>query len=324
MKADCDARSMKVSWGLSEHRRAPYPVLTVGNFDGQHLGHRALLRAVVGTARAKGGTAVVLTFQPHPVTVLAPAVELRLLSTFEEKLQRLEQAGIQEVVIVEFTPAFAALSPDAFVTQVLRDGIGVRELFVGEHFAFGKGRAGTLADLVRWSAAAGFEVHPVPPVRVDGEVISSSRIRRLLQAGEVRGAARCLGRPYTLSGVVTPGEQRGRSLGWPTANLRLPSGRVIPPDGVYATRVRWNERTFDAASYLGRRPTFGPGERLLEVYLLVEQVCLYDQMIQVQFIERVREDRTFATPEALSAQIGQDVRVVREALKAAAELAIES
>lgn len=308
---------MKITRGLADHKRAQHPVLTIGNFDGQHRGHLALLLSIVDTATSKRGTPIVLTFDPHPLTVLKPGVDLLLLTTMDEKLTRFQDAGVEEVLFLEFNQAFAALTPDEFVFRILRDGIGVRDLFVGEHFAFGKGRAGRTADLLRLGAQSGFQVHPVPAMRVDGEVVSSSRIRMLVQAGDVRGAARCLGRPYALSGPVVRGERRGQVLGWPTANLRLPQGRVIPADGVYATTIVWNKRPYDSVTYIGTRPTFGSGERLLEVYVLDEQVHLYGEDIRVQFVERLRGDVTFATAEELSARIDLDVTHARETLRAA-------
>lgn len=307
---------MKITRGLATHQRVPHPVLTIGNFDGQHLGHRALLREVVQRAATVGGTPLVLTFDPHPVKVLAPHVDLRFLTTPEEKLACFRSAGIAEVLFLEFTTAFAALAPDRFMQQVLCDGLGIKELFVGEHFAFGKGRAGRIADLVRFGQKTGFQVHPVSPLRVDGEVVSSTRIRHLIQGGDVRGAARCLGRNYALEGVVVPGEQRGQTLGWPTANLKLPPDRVIPADGVYATKTFWAARAFDSVSYIGTRPTFGVGERLLEVYLLDAQEDLYGQTIRVEFVERLRGDQAFRTAEELSACIERDVRLAKDMLKA--------
>jgi riboflavin kinase/FMN adenylyltransferase len=307
---------MKITRGLAAHQRVSHPVLTIGNFDGQHLGHRALLRDVVQRARAAGGAPVVLTFDPHPVKVLAPHVNLRFLTTPEDKLACFREAGIAEVLFLEFTPAFAALTPDQFMQLVLRDGVGVKVLFVGEHFAFGKGRAGKIADLVRFGREAGFQVHPVQPLRVDGEIVSSTRVRHLIKSGDVRGAARCLGRHYALGGTVEPGEQRGRTLGWPTANVKLPEDRVIPADGVYATKTLWGTRAFESVSYIGTRPTFGAGERLLEVTLLDARENLYGQAIRVEFVERVRGDQTFQSADELSARIECDVQQARQALKA--------
>jgi riboflavin kinase/FMN adenylyltransferase len=306
---------MRIAQGLSEHERSSYPVLTIGNFDGHHRGHRALLQAVVDAARQKNGTPIVLTFDPHPVKVLAPHVELRFLTSKEEKLARFEQAGISEVIFVPFDRNLAAMSPQAFVHNILRDSIGIRELFVGEHFAFGKNRSGRVADLVALGMECGFTVHPMAPLRVEGEVVSSSRIRTLIQQGDVRGAARYLGRHYCLSGKVIAGQRRGQALGWPTANLPLLSDRVIPADGVYVTTAVWKGRRLDSVSYIGTRPTFGPGERLLEVYLLDGQHDLYGESVEVQFLQRLRGDLACATAEDLSAQINADVSQAREVLR---------
>ena len=315
---------MNVSRSLTHHQPAVYPVLTIGNFDGLHRGHQALLKSVVHTAAEKHGTATVLTFDPHPITVLSPTTPLRLLTTMEDKLARFQEAGIEQVFCIPFDAAFAAFTPEAFVSKILRDQIGVRELFVGEQFAFGTGRSGRMADLVRLSKPAGFVVHAVSSIRVDDEVISSTRIRTLVQMGEVHRVARFLGRPYDLAGTVVHGEQRGQALGWPTANIHLPRHRVIPADGVYATTVAWKGRSFGSVAYIGTRPTFGDGERLLEVYLLDEQIDLYGQEISVHFLERLRGDQVFATPEELARQIAADVLHARDAAKASARTVTDS
>ncbi len=274
-----------------------------------------MLRAVVETASAQHGTAVVLTFDPHPLTVLKPHIELRFLSSVQEKRARFEEIGINEVISLEFTQALASLSPKEFVMQVLRDALGVKDLLVGEAFAFGRERAGAIGDLLEWGPGAGFRVHPIPAVRVDGEVVSSSRIRRLILDGEVQTASKYLGRRYMLSGSVVRGEQRGRSLGWPTANLHPPRDRVIPADGVYAAKAVCEGQRYDAAVYIGTRPTFGGVERLLEVYLLDEARDLYGQDLAVEFVQRLRGDMVFSTPEELSVRIDRDVALARESLK---------
>ena len=306
---------MKISRGLTPSTSRPYSVVTIGNFDGHHHGHRALLDRVVATARREAGTALVLTFDPHPVKILAPQVNLMFLTTPEEKLARFEAAGIDEVVFLEFTTAFAALSPAQFAKQVLCDGIGTRELYVGEHFAFGKGRAGRIADLLELGAQLGFRVHPMAPVTIDGEVVSSTRIRQLIHAGELQKAIRLLGRPYSIEGTVISGAHRGTELGWPTANLRLPEGRVIPPDGVYAAQVSWKGSGLNAVVYIGTRPTFGAGERLLEVSILDERLELYGEVIRVDLLGFIREDRVFASAEALTRQIALDVDAARAQLR---------
>ncbi len=308
---------MKISRGLTPSTHRPYAAVTIGNFDGHHHGHRALLKQVVETARREAGTALVLTFDPHPVKILAPHVNLMFLTTPEEKLAHFEAAGIDEVVFLEFTPGFASLSPAEFAKQVLCDGIGTRELYVGEHFAFGKGRVGRIADLFEFGARFGFRVHAVSPVVIEGEVVSSTRIRQLLQTGDLGKAFRFLGRPYSIEGVVIPGAHRGTELGWPTANVRLPSGRVTPPDGVYAAQLIWNHRTWNAVVYIGTRPTFGAGERLLEVSVLDERLDLYGESIRVQLISFIREDKVFASAEDLTRQIAADVETARAQLREA-------
>jgi riboflavin kinase / FMN adenylyltransferase len=315
---------MKVSRSLTPHQPAIYPVLTIGNFDGLHRGHQALLKSVVQRAVEKSGMAMVLTFDPHPITVLSPTTPLRLLTTMEDKLARFQEAGIEHVLCIPFDKAFAAFTPETFVCKVLRDQIGVRELFVGEQFAFGAGRSGRMTDLARLSKPAGFVVHAMPPIRVEDEIVSSTRIRTMVQAGEVHRAARFLGRPYDLAGTVVHGNQRGQALGWPTANICLPPHRVIPADGVYATMAVWKGRILDSVTYIGTRPTFGDGERLLEVYLLDEQMDLYGQEMSVRFLERLRGDQVFATPEELSRQIALDVLQARDAVKAAAQTVEDS
>ena len=287
---------MKVSRGLTLSASRPYPVATIGNFDGQHKGHRALLDTVVNAAQHAHGTPVVLTFDPHPVKILAPHVDLRFLTSPAEKLARFEEAGVQEVIFLPFTSAFAGLTPAEFASDILRDGLGIREIFVGEHFSFGKGRAGKIGDLILLGSRFEFQVHPVQPVRLDGDVVSSTRIRQLIQAGEMKKAAHFLGRPYAIDGIVIRGQQRGQALGWPTANLALPAERVIPPDGVYAATTVWQDQRFDSVAYIGTRPTFGAGERMIEVYLLDRQVDLYGQPMTVRFIDRLRGDLVYLIP----------------------------
>jgi riboflavin kinase/FMN adenylyltransferase len=308
-----------VTRGLGEVRSRPHPVVTIGNFDGHHRGHHFLLQTVVARAREAKGTAMVLTFDPHPVRVLAPQVELRFLTNPEEKLQRFEAAGVDEVVFLEFTSALAAMTPEEFAGVVLHRHLQVADLYVGEHFAFGKGRAGRIADLQRFGRALGFSVHPVPPVVLNGGVVSSTRIRHLIQAGHMEEAAVLLGRTYGMTGTVVAGRQQGQALGWPTANLRIPPERVVPPDGVYAGQASYDDQRYDAIVYVGSRPTFGAGERLIEVNLLDHRDTLYGKVMTVDFIERLRGDRTFPSAQELAAQITRDVDHAKASLRRHAE-----
>ena len=306
---------LKVTRGLSGEFARAYPVATIGNFDGHHLGHRVLLQTVVETARKAQGTALVLTFEPHPVKILAPHADLRFLTSPEEKLTHLDAAGIDEVVFLDFTPTFAAMSPDQFAKDILHRSLALNEIFVGNHFAFGKGRAGRIDDLMRFGGQYGFRVHPVTPVVIEGDVVSSSRIRRLIQDGNMERAATLLGRVYEIRGAVVHGKQQGQAMGWPTANLRVPTDRVVPPDGVYAARAVHGEEAYDAIAYIGTRPTFGVGERLIEVNLFDQANDLYGREIAVQFVARVRGDHTFESADELSKQIGRDVEQARIILR---------
>jgi riboflavin kinase/FMN adenylyltransferase len=266
------------------------------------------------TARKAGGTALALTFDPHPVKILAPHADLRFLTGPEEKLARFQEAGIDEVVFLEFSGTFAMLTPEAFAEQVLYRGLGLKELFVGQHFAFGHKRAGKIADLVTLGDRYGFAVHPMAPVAAFGGIVSSTRIRQLIQAGDVGQAAILLGRQYAMTGVVAPGAQRGQELGWRTANLPVLPNRVTPADGVYATVAVWNHQRCDSVSYIGTRPTFGAGERLLEVHLLDDARDLYGQQMTVEFVDLVRPDMQFSGADALSRQIALDVESARTML----------
>ncbi|MDH4185614.1 MAG: bifunctional riboflavin kinase/FAD synthetase [Nitrospira sp.] len=303
---------LTITRGLfGERSPRAYPVATIGNFDGHHLGHRALLQTVVETARKARGTSLVVTFDPHPVKILAPNVGLRFLTSLEEKLSHLDAAGIDEVVFLDFTPEFATMSPEHFAEDILYRSLALSELFVGSHFAFGKGRTGHIDDLARFGEQYGFQVHPVTPVMIQGEVVSSTRIRRLIQAGNVELAATLLGRLYGIRGIVVHGMEQGQAMGWPTANLPIPADRVVPPDGVYAARVVYGSEIHDAIAYVGTRPTFGVGERLIEVHLLDQTCQLYGQEITVQFVARVRGDHAFASADELSRQIARDVAQAR-------------
>lgn len=306
---------MKVTRGYSDKAARPYPVGTIGNFDGHHRGHQALLQQVVETARKNEGTAVVLTFDPHPVKILAPHVDFRFLTDEREKLARFNQAGIDEVMLVEFTPTFASLTPDLFAEQVLAHGLGIKEIFVGQHFAFGHKRAGKIDDLQRFGERVGFIVHPTPPVTLDGGVVSSTRIRQLIMAGDMARASRLLGRPYALSGIVVPGEGRGRTLDCPTANVPLPPDRVTPADGIYASVTILGTDRHDSVTYIGNRPTFHGGVRGLEVSILDGQYDLYGHRITVELIDRIRGDARFESEEALSRQIVLDVESARQVLR---------
>ena len=306
---------MKITRGLPLVPPASCPVLTIGNFDGQHLGHRALVQAVVDRAQQTKGIPMVLSFDPHPVEVLRPGYAHKFLSESHEKIAFFERLGIAELVILPFSKELASLTPEQFVGQVLRDGLGIRKLLVGENFVFGKGRSGTVKDLIELGAEANFLVEPIVPVMMGQDVVSSTRIRKCLAAGDVAQGAECLGRPYMLRGIVIPGEKRGSQFGWPTANIRLPGHRVLPADGVYATLTVVQRECLESIAYVGKRPTFSEGERLLEVHVFDKHFHLYGEDISVYFIEGIRGDMTFANVQDLVRQMDHDGLRAREILQ---------
>ncbi len=290
--------------------------LTIGAFDGVHLGHRALIEPFVAAAHAAGAPAVVLTFFPHPAVVLQGRRAPFYLSTPDEKAERLGALGVDVVITHPFNRRVAARSARDFMAD-LKVHLGLRMLWVGYDFALGRNREGDIPTLRRLGQEMGFEVRVVEAVRLDGEVVSSSRIRALLAAGEVQAANRLLGRPYEVPGRVVRGDGRGRRLGFPTANLKVWARRMVPGPGVYVARARLEDgRTFGAVVNIGVRPTFEvrPRAPRVEAHLLGFAGDLYGQCLTLAFLQRLREERRFPSPEALAEQIRRDVRRAEEVL----------
>jgi riboflavin kinase/FMN adenylyltransferase len=285
-------------------------VATIGAFDGIHRGHHLLLGQVVDRARALGLTSLCVTFDPHPDLVLYPDRHLTYLTDRAEKERVLRQLGLDDVMIVEFTHELSMLNPEEFL-GLIEDKHPLAELWVGSDFALGRGRAGTIAALAELGRVQEFALHVVPPRRSDREVISSTFIRSLLTQGNVRHANRLLGRRYRISGVVETGAQRGRQLGFPTANIKPDPRRALPADGVYAAVVPLDGVEHRAVANLGSRPTFKEGERLLEVHLLDTQADLYDKPLDVDFVDRLRDTRRFDSIDALREQIARDADAAR-------------
>lgn len=284
----------------------PYPVATIGNFDGVHLGHQLIFRTVVGRAREVGGRSVVVTLRPHPRRVLEPEKSADLLTPFPKKLDIMERAGLDVVLIIPFTPAFARTSPEAFIDEILHRHLRAKELFVGHDFAFGKDRAGTIALLEAECQKLNIAVTVVGPLERGGKTVSSSVIREALRAGDPQLASDFLGRPYSLAGNVVGGYRQGRILGFPTANLAVPQEVLIPAEGVYAVRAQWRGRLYDGVANIGTSPTF-PGRPLrVEVHLFDFHDRMYDEVLEVAIIARLREERRFSNLEALTAQIRRD------------------
>jgi riboflavin kinase/FMN adenylyltransferase len=292
------------------------PVLGMGTLDGVHLGHQAVLGLVRRRAGALGGVAGALTFARHPLEVVRPGQAPPLLTPLPVKLALLERLGMAAAVVIEFSRALADLTAEAFVERVLVEGLHVAEVCVGYDFGFGKGRQGTPELLTRLGARHGFAVEVVPPVSLDGVAVSSRVIRGLLAEGRVEEAQRHLGRPYCMAGEVQSGAGRGRGLGFATANLPLPEP---PPlrDGVYAGRVLVRGAFHDAMMNLGVAPTFGPGDRRLEIHLPGWEGALYGERVTAFFTRRLRDEQRFPDAAALVAQLGADRAAAEAAWEAA-------
>ncbi|MHB8763254.1 MAG: bifunctional riboflavin kinase/FAD synthetase [Deferrisomatales bacterium] len=290
-------------------------VVTLGNFDGVHLGHQRLVHLVLAKARELGGVAAVLTFHPHPLKLLAPERCPPLLSTYDEKVARFQDLGIDLLLMVPFTPELARLSARAFAEQVLRGKLGAREVVVGRNYRFGAGREGTVEGLRALGRELGFAVTEVREVTAGGEVVSSTKLRHLVQAGDVEHAARLLGRPYAIAGRVVAGDRRGRELGFPTANV-APYHELMPYPGVYAVHAEVGGELHPAVVNAGFRPTFDKREFSLEAHLLDASPDLYGREITLHFVQKIRDERRFESLPELVAQIGHDCARARELLGA--------
>ncbi len=292
---------------------------TVGFFDGVHRGHCFLISQLKEQAGRHGLQSMVITFERHPRQVLQPEWHPQFLSTFEEKAQLLEATGIDVLVVLRFTQELAALSARDFMQQVLRNRLGVHLLLTGYDNRFGNGRKETFSDYQRYGSELGIQVECAPPISDDGQRFSSSLVRTLLHEGRMEEAASCLGRPYMLTGTVVHGEQIGRTLGYPTANLLLSdASRLVPASGVYAVRV--DGLPTGASGYgmmnIGCRPTFDGHEQTLEVNIFDFNGNLYGRKLTISFLSRLREERHFDSSEDLTLQMEADAQAVKRIIKA--------
>ena len=282
-------------------------VLTLGVFDGLHLGHQLVMSTVVERARATGAVPTVITFDPHPRAVLHPESAPPLLQTFDQKIEALGVLGIEQIIVIRFTKEFSQIRAEDFLRDVVCDRLQAKEVYLGRGFAFGHNREGTIELLKKMSERLGFYAEEVPEVRLRGQRISSSRIRELLKEGRVNLARRMLGRPYGVEGRVVRGQERGRLLGFPTANLR-PQNRVIPRHGVYVTATLIEGAWRRSVTNIGTRPTFETvTEPSLETYVMNWSGDLYGDVVRVRFLHRLRAERKFASIEDLKDQIARDL-----------------
>lgn len=285
-------------------------VLTIGNFDGVHRGHQALVRQARSLAERHAVPAVAVTFDPHPLQLLRPDAFQPMLTTLDHRAALLQEHGADHVVVIRTSTDFLALTDREFFDRIVLDELQARGLVEGRNFCFGRDRAGTAATLEKYGAAAGIEVVLVDAVQQGDAPVSSSRVRTALLAGEVAAAAHLLGRPYRIEGTVAAGQERGRLLGFPTANLhQIPT--LVPGDGVFAGLVHFQGRPWTAAMNIGPNPTFAEHGRKVEVHLLDFTGNLYGQRLVVDFLARIRPTRPFASVDDLVAQIKRDVDEVR-------------
>ena len=307
---------MQVHTSLATLRRDAPIALTIGAFDGLHLGHQHLVRQVCAAAARIGGQCGVLTFDPHPDLILRSERERLYLSTPLERARVLEELGVDHLIVLRFDRDLAAVPAETFMSNVAQ-ACNLRELWLGPDARLGAGGRGTVPVLQGLGAELGYVVHVVEPLRLHGQAISSTAIREMLGAGDVDGAARLLSRPYSLAGEVVHGDHRGRTIGFPTANIAVPAQQVLPLDGVYACQVQLpgESRTRPAVTNIGVRPTFGALRRTVEAHLLDWSGDLYGANVRAEFIRRLRGEQKFAGIDALVAQIRADVVAARDVLE---------
>jgi len=289
-------------------------LLTIGVFDGVHLGHRYLISQLKELARQQNLVSGVVTFRQHPQEVLSPQTKLPFLTDFAQRTNLLKSEGVEAIITLSFTPELAQLSAGQFV-GLLKKYLRMRGVVIGPDFALGQNREGNTNTLRRLGREMGFSVTAVPPIVIDGEVVSSTAIRNALAEGDMKRVQNLVGRPFSLHGHVIPGAGRGVELGFPTANLDTDPEQALPAEGVYVGWVHIDDQTYPSMTNIGKRPTFGGSERVVEVYLLDYHSDLYGQELTIDIIERLRGEKKFDTPEELKKQIAEDVKQGRAILK---------
>jgi len=302
-------------------QRSIHPVVTIGNFDGVHLGHQKIIDLAIQQAKSRGGLSIALTFKPHPQAALNPQREIQLLTTYAEKIEIFEGLGIDITIEEPFSRKFSTTGPEEFFNEVLLKQIGAECIIVGYDFGFGKNRGGHLDVLRELCQAAQVELIVVSPMRLESDIVSSSRIRAELLRGQIPEANHLLGRRFSYQGIVSHGEGRGRKLGFPTANLK-PENKLTLPFGVYATYSTFGAQTYPSITNIGVRPTFQEvdstalSEALVETHLLDQSLDLYGHRLEVSFIQRLRTEQKFNSLEALKSQIRVDIETARKCHKA--------
>ncbi len=288
-------------------------LLTIGVFDGVHIGHKYLISQLKEHARQRDLLSGVVTFRQHPLKILAPQTELPYLTNLEDKIKLLKNEGVEVVTTLSFTQELARLSASRFMS-LLKKHLRMRGLVIGPDFALGHNREGNVETLKKLGQDMDFSVTVVSPVKINGEVVSSTAIRKALENGDIKRVTRLIGQPFSIQGLVTTGVGRGSDLGFPTANLEIDSTQTLLPEGVYATRTYINDKIYQSVTNVGKRPTFGNNGRIIETHILNFQGNLYGQKIKIDIIERLRGEKRFDTTDELKKQIVEDVKQSRAIL----------
>jgi riboflavin kinase/FMN adenylyltransferase len=299
---------LKIYQCIQDFEAIAHPIVTIGTFDGVHLGHQAIFSKMKEEAAKTGGETVVITFFPHPRLVLyQDSVNLKFINTREKKIERLEKVGIDHLVIIPFTKKFARNSSEQFITDYVVKYVHPAKVIIGYDHHFGKNREGNIQLLEKLKQQFGYEVEEVPPFYVDGAPVSSTRIRNLLHDGNVKEANRMLGYEYAITGKVVRGQRIGHKIGYPTANLEIPNEyKLITANGVYACRVLLGERMLKGMGNIGVRPTIDHGDLTIEVNIFDFDEDIYDEKITIQFVDRMRDEKKFDGLDALKAQLAKD------------------
>jgi riboflavin kinase / FMN adenylyltransferase len=305
---------MKVFRSLHFQEQFRSPILTIGNYDGIHVGHRRIIELVKERAASIDGTSMLMTFDPHPLQVLRPDQELPSITPLSKKIELINETGIDVLIIVPFTQEFGLMEAEDYIKRILVDHLKVKGVIIGYDFRFGRGGRGDVALLKAYGSECGFSVDVVEQISIEDEKVGSNRIRLLVRNGDVAGANRLLGRPYALGGQVVSGMSRGREIGFPTVNLRT-DHNLVPGNGVYVTQVEFGDRKYGSVTNIGYNPTFGNTERTIETFILDFQGSLYGETITLHFMRRIRDEAKFESVQALVQRITADVAEAKEYFK---------
>jgi riboflavin kinase / FMN adenylyltransferase len=306
---------MEIIRDLNSLQPYPFPVVALGNFDGVHIGHQTIVRTAIDRARASGGSALAVTFDPLPAKVLNPTRAPRLIMTPEDKHELLRGFGLDGVIVLTFSREMSMLSPEEFAREYLRRRIGASVVVVGHNVSFGHRRAGNAEVMQRLGHELGFDTTVIGPIERDGIAVSSTRVREMIKTGDMTRAAMLLGRPHFLRGEVVHGRERGRTIGFPTANIQSRT-ECLPPDGVYATRVVLDDDFHPSITNIGMRPTFGEPERAIEAHIFDFDRDIYGRDVKLEIVARIRPERKFDSAQALAAQIASDLQRAKQILSA--------